>query len=110
MLPFHRLMSWRGLRYSYEDDGGIIEDLDPFGWGATCLVLSQRPRKARGESCRSVELANKKAQKSVAVIRSLTPSVVSEGNAAANSLWLAPACAVRLLVAWPSPFDPQRWR
>jgi hypothetical protein len=30
-----------GLRYSYEDAGGIIEDLDPFGWGATC-----RPHKA----------------------------------------------------------------
>jgi len=28
VLPFHRLMSWRGLRYSYEKAGGIIEDLD----------------------------------------------------------------------------------
>jgi hypothetical protein len=25
-----------GLRYSYEDAGGIIEDLDTFGWDATC--------------------------------------------------------------------------
>ena len=29
------------MRYSYEDAGGIIENLDPFGWGATC-----RPHKA----------------------------------------------------------------
>jgi hypothetical protein len=29
-----------GLRYSYEDAGGIIEDLDPFGWGATCGPLA----------------------------------------------------------------------
>jgi hypothetical protein len=29
------------LRYSREEAGGIIEDLDPFGWGATC-----RPHKA----------------------------------------------------------------
>jgi hypothetical protein len=28
-----------GLRYSYEDAGPIIEDLDPFGWGATCRPL-----------------------------------------------------------------------
>ena len=45
-----------GLRYSREDAGGIIEDLDPFGWGVTC-----RPHKAspatepRGKSCRSVD-------------------------------------------------------
>jgi hypothetical protein len=32
-------MSWRGLRYSYEEAGGIIEDLD-FDWGATCLAAS----------------------------------------------------------------------
>jgi hypothetical protein len=25
-----------GLRYSYEEAGPIIEDLDPFGWGGTC--------------------------------------------------------------------------
>ena len=43
MLAFHRLMSWRGLRYSYEDAGGIIEDLDPFGWGATCRPLAATP-------------------------------------------------------------------
>jgi hypothetical protein len=43
VLPFHRLMSWRGLRYSYEDAGGIIEDLDPFGWGATCRRLAASP-------------------------------------------------------------------
>ena len=46
MLPFHRLMSWRGLRYSYEDAGGIIEDLDPFGWGATCSGGIARDRAA----------------------------------------------------------------
>jgi hypothetical protein len=28
-----------GLRYSYEDAGGIIEDLD-FDWGATCRPLA----------------------------------------------------------------------
>jgi hypothetical protein len=28
-----------GLRYSYEDAGPIIEDLDPFGWGGTCRPL-----------------------------------------------------------------------
>jgi hypothetical protein len=32
-----------GLRYSYEDAGGIIEDLDPFGWGATCRPLRATP-------------------------------------------------------------------
>ena len=32
-----------GLRYSYEDAGGIIEDLDPFGWGATCRPLAASP-------------------------------------------------------------------
>ena len=25
-----------GLRYTYEEAGGIIEELDPFGWGASC--------------------------------------------------------------------------
>jgi hypothetical protein len=25
-----------GLRYCYKDAGGIIEELDPFGWGETC--------------------------------------------------------------------------
>src|SRR6516225_2990320 len=27
-------------RYSREGAGGIIEDLDPFGWGATCRPLA----------------------------------------------------------------------
>ncbi len=31
-----------GLRYSYEDAGGIIEDLD-FDWGATCRPLASSP-------------------------------------------------------------------
>ena len=31
-----------GLRYSYEDAGGIIEDLD-FDWGATCRPLAASP-------------------------------------------------------------------
>jgi hypothetical protein len=31
-----------GLRYSYEEAGGIIEDLD-FDWGATCRPLARRP-------------------------------------------------------------------
>jgi hypothetical protein len=32
-----------GLRYSREEAGGIIEDLDPFGWGATCRPLESTP-------------------------------------------------------------------
>ena len=32
-----------GLRYSREHAGGIIEDLDPFGWGATCRPLESSP-------------------------------------------------------------------
>jgi hypothetical protein len=32
-----------GLRYSCEEAGGIIEDLDPFGWGATCRRLAVSP-------------------------------------------------------------------
>jgi hypothetical protein len=32
-----------GLRYSYEEAGGIIEDLDTFGWGATCRPLEASP-------------------------------------------------------------------
>ena len=32
-----------GLRYSREYAGGIIEDLDPFGWGATCRPLRATP-------------------------------------------------------------------
>ena len=35
-------MSWRGLRYSYEEASGIIEDLD-FDWGATCRPLAASP-------------------------------------------------------------------
>jgi hypothetical protein len=31
------------LRYSREEAGGIIEDLDPFGWGATCRPLAASP-------------------------------------------------------------------
>ena len=31
-----------GLRYSYEEAGGIIEDLD-FAWGATCRPLAALP-------------------------------------------------------------------
>jgi hypothetical protein len=36
-----------GLRYSYEDTGGIIEDLD-FDWGATVRLAddAQSPRPA----------------------------------------------------------------
>jgi len=45
VLPFHRLMSWRGLRYSYEEASGIIEDLD-FDWGATCSGGIARDRAA----------------------------------------------------------------
>jgi hypothetical protein len=29
----------RGLPYSRELAGGIIEDLDPFGWGSYCRPL-----------------------------------------------------------------------
>ena len=32
-----------GLRYSYKDAGGIIEDLDTFDWGATCRPLAASP-------------------------------------------------------------------
>jgi hypothetical protein len=32
-----------GLRYSREEAGGIIEDLDSFGWGATCRRLEASP-------------------------------------------------------------------
>jgi hypothetical protein len=34
-----------GLRYSYEDDGGIIEDLDPIGWGSTCRRVDASPSR-----------------------------------------------------------------
>jgi hypothetical protein len=29
----------RGLRYKYELAGGIMEDLDPIGWGCYCRPL-----------------------------------------------------------------------
>lgn len=29
----------QGLRYSYEGAGGIIEELDPWGWGSYCRPL-----------------------------------------------------------------------
>jgi hypothetical protein len=29
----------RGLRYTYENAGPIIEDLDPDGWGSYCSPL-----------------------------------------------------------------------
>jgi hypothetical protein len=32
-----------GLRYSCEEAGSIIEDLDPFGWGASCRPLEASP-------------------------------------------------------------------
>jgi hypothetical protein len=35
-----------GLRYSREEAGGIIEDLDPFGWGATCRPLTATPAQS----------------------------------------------------------------
>ena len=38
-----------GLRYSREEAGGIMEDLDPFGWGGYCRPLpattSPEPRQ-----------------------------------------------------------------
>ena len=36
-----------GLRYSYEEAGGIIEDLDSFGWGTTCRPLAATPTTER---------------------------------------------------------------
>jgi hypothetical protein len=42
-----------GLRYSCDEAGGIIEDLD-FDWGALLVALSlHRPRQSCGKSCRS---------------------------------------------------------
>jgi len=42
-----------GLRYSYEEAGGIIEDLDR-DWGATCRPLTSSPAtEPRHKSCRS---------------------------------------------------------
>jgi hypothetical protein len=44
------------LRYSYEDAGGIIEDLDTFGWGAACSPLRATPAtEPRGIDFRSAE-------------------------------------------------------
>jgi hypothetical protein len=39
----HRMLEREltGLRYSYEEAGPIIEDLDPFGWGGTCRPLPE---------------------------------------------------------------------
>jgi len=51
------------LRYSYEEAGGIIEDLDTFGWGATCSPLRATP--AQGPRRVLPFRANKIAQKSV---------------------------------------------
>jgi hypothetical protein len=36
--PEHRMATrqLQGLRYSYEEAGGIIEDLDYWGWGTYC--------------------------------------------------------------------------
>lgn len=31
-----------GLRYTREEAGGIIEDLDPMGWWETCRVARKR--------------------------------------------------------------------
>jgi hypothetical protein len=39
-----------GLRYSYEEAGPIIEDLDPFGWGGTCRPLPSRQQRNRESS------------------------------------------------------------
>jgi hypothetical protein len=36
-----------GLRYSHEDAGGIIEDLDPIDWGSTARRLPATPAKHR---------------------------------------------------------------
>jgi hypothetical protein len=33
----------RGLRYSHEHAGGIMEDLDHFGWGGYCRPLESSP-------------------------------------------------------------------
>ena len=42
-----------GLRYSYEEAGGIIEDLDR-DWGATCRLLTSSPAtEPRHKPCRS---------------------------------------------------------
>ena len=42
-----------GLRYSYVEAGGIIEDLDR-DWGATCRPLTSSPAtEPRHKSCRS---------------------------------------------------------
>jgi hypothetical protein len=40
-LMAHRQLA--GLRGSYEMAGPIMEDLDPFGWGAMCLPETPDP-------------------------------------------------------------------
>jgi hypothetical protein len=47
-----------GLRYSYEEAGPIIEDLDPFGWGGTCRPLpSSQQRSRESSNCTHWDLA-----------------------------------------------------
>jgi hypothetical protein len=41
-----------GLRYSYEEAGGIIEDLD-FDWDAMCHPLASSTATEPRQSCRS---------------------------------------------------------
>ena len=36
-----------GLRYSYEEAGGIIEDLDPWGWHMSARPLPHTPAEDR---------------------------------------------------------------
>jgi hypothetical protein len=48
------------LRHSCDDAGGIIEDLDPFGWGATCRPLAAAPATEPRQVLPFRELANKK--------------------------------------------------
>ena len=59
-----------------------------FGWVASPRD-DVRPASSVGQCTYRVGLPERKSQ--------LNHKVVSEGNAAANSHWLAPTCAVRLL-------------
>jgi hypothetical protein len=52
-----------GLRYSCEEAGGIIEDLDPFGWGATCRPLAATPAQGPRRVLPFSRAAKKKAKK-----------------------------------------------
>jgi len=36
-----------GLRYSREEAGGIIQDLDPMGWGSYVRPLKSKKRRGR---------------------------------------------------------------